>query len=184
MAKKMYEETHIAAIAEMIRKMIGSDELYSTETMSAGVEEVGVVGYLAGLSEIPLHYNYIVTLSVAFEDLFRQGGIEGNPYTNSFRVSDFSRTPKVGDIFSLIFTDKNKNNVYSFAEITKEPVQNSAGVWFSPFKVIYAIMLHNTAEIVELKEAVNGLETEEWTLLVENADGTTTTKTKKVCIKQ
>lgn len=138
-------------------------------------------GTYTWIPNTPLHYNYIVTLNVAFEDLFEQ---EGNPYTNSFRTTDFSRTPIVGDIFSLIFIDKNQNNVYSFAEIKGEPVLSTNGNWYSPFKMVYAIMLHNTAEIANLKENVNGLETEEWTFLVENADGTATPTTKKVCIKQ
>lgn len=138
-------------------------------------------------ADLPLHYNYIVTLNVAFEELFKQGETKDQPYANSFAVEAFSRTAKVGDIFSLIFIDKNKNNVYSFAEITSDPVQNNKGKWFSPFKIVYAVMLHNTEEIAELKETVDSIKTEDWTFLVEvtNKDGsvTTTPTTKKVCVK-
>lgn len=143
-------------------------------------------GTYTWIPNTPLHYNYIVTLGVAFDDLFMKDNIEGNPYTNSFRTTDFSRTPQVGDIFSLIFIDKHQNNVYSFCEITSPPVQNPDGIWFSPFKVVYAIMLHNTGEIAELKETVDGIEAEDWTFLVEvkNEDGTISTepKMKKVCV--
>lgn len=155
MAKKMYEETRIAAVAEKIRELTGMDKRYTTKDMPEGVEEVAVTGYLAGLTDsttgIPLHYNYAVTLSnVAFDELFNWQGIEGNPYTNSFRTTDFSRTPEVGDVFSLIFTDKNQNKVYAFAEITDPP--NDAG--FTPFTVINAALLHNAVEIKALKEDI------------------------------
>lgn len=153
MAKKMYEETRIAAVAEKIRELTGMDKRYTTKDMPEGVEEVAITGYLAGLTTLstPLHYNYIISLPVAFEDLFKRGENKDQPYTNSFRTTDFSRTPEVGDIFSLIFTDKNQNKVYSFAEITDPP--NDAG--FTPFKVVNAALLHNAVEIEALKEAVN-----------------------------
>lgn len=51
MAKKMYEETRIAAIAEKIRELLGSDERYTTGTMPLGVEEVAITCYLAGRAE-------------------------------------------------------------------------------------------------------------------------------------
>ncbi len=52
MSKKMYEETHIAAIAAKIRELTGTVIRYTTEDMPEGVEEVAVIGYLAGLSEL------------------------------------------------------------------------------------------------------------------------------------
>lgn len=51
MAKKVYEETRIAAIAEKIREMTGTETRYNTSTMPEGIEEVGLVSFLAGMSE-------------------------------------------------------------------------------------------------------------------------------------
>lgn len=132
---------------------------------------------------IPLHYNYITKLNVAYEKLFKQGEKEDQPYANSFSINAFSRRAKPGDIFSLIFVDKNNNNVYSFAEITSDMVQNPYGEWFYPFRIVYAILLHNTSEIADLKATVNGLKTEDWTFVVEREDGSTTSVTKKVYVK-
>ena len=284
MAKKMYEETRIAAVAEKIRELTGTETQYTTGTMPEGVEEVAITGYLAGLTEsplilphsvsygtdyidgiigdtdalvleaftrtpiagelfffiaktkkndvvgvtakvlevttneygeeivrfsvedatlfhsgkeiadlqeavesggkeiddlqetvdslaIPLHYNKITTLRyVAFEELFTQGENKDQPYANSFSINDFSRRAKAGDIFSLIFVDRNKNNVYSFAEITSDMVQNPDGEWFYPFRIVYAILLHNTSEITDLKATVNSLKTETWTFTLENGE--------------
>ena len=270
MAKKMYEETRIAAVAEKIRELAGTETKYTTGTMPEGVEEVAITGYLAGLTEsplilphsvsygtdyidgiigdtdtlmleaftrtpiagelfffiaktkkndvvgvtakvlglqtdekgvewvrfsvedatlfhsgkeiddlqetvdslaIPLHYNKITTLRyVAFEELFKCGETKDQPYSNSFSINDFSRRAKAGDIFSLIFVDRNKNNVYSFAEITSDMVQNSDGEWFYPFRIVYAILLHNTSEITDLKATVNSLKTETWTFTLENGE--------------
>jgi hypothetical protein len=129
---------------------------------------------------IPLHYNYAVTLkNVAYDGLFNWQGIPGNPYTNSFRTSDFSRTPKLGDVFSLLFTDKNQNKVYAFARITASP--NDAG--FTPFAIEQAMMMHNAEEISEIKDTIDGLGTESWTFIVANEDGSTTPVTKKVYVK-
>lgn len=159
MSKKMYEETYIADIADKIREFAGTVKQYTTKEMSDGVEEVAVSGYLAGLNGIPLHYNYTPTITnVTFDELFKWGGEEGNPYTNSFRTADFSRTPNVGDVFSLIFTDRDQNKIYSFAEITSAPVQNEQGIWFSPFKILQAMLLNDGKEIADLQEAVNGLD--------------------------
>ena len=47
MAKKIYEETNIAAIAERIRANTGGTDTYNTEEMAGGVDEV----YAAGISD-------------------------------------------------------------------------------------------------------------------------------------
>ena len=307
MAKKMYEETRIAAVAEKIRELTGTETQYTTGTMPEGVEEVAITGYLAGLTEsplilphsvsygtdyidgiigdtdalvleaftrtpiagelfffiaktkkndvvgvtakvlglftdaygvekvefsvedatlfhsgkeiadlqaavenggkeiddlqaavenggkeiddlqetvdslaIPLHYNYAVTLQyVSFDELFNWRGIPGNPYSNSFFATHFSRPAKLGDVFSLLFTDRNKNKVYAFARVTN-PLNDSGNV---EFVIEQAMLFHNTEEIAELKANVNSLKTEEWTFLVENEDGSTKTVTKKVYVK-
>lgn len=48
MAKKMYDETLIAAIAAKIRELTGSTTLYSVSDMPAGIDEVCVAGYMVG----------------------------------------------------------------------------------------------------------------------------------------
>lgn len=51
MAKKMFEEARIAAVAGKIRELTGTDTQYTTATMPEGVEDVSTTGYLAGLME-------------------------------------------------------------------------------------------------------------------------------------
>ena len=287
MAKKMYEETRIAAVAEKIRELTGTETQYTTGTMPEGVEEVAITGYLAGLTEsplilphsvsygtdyidgiigdtdalvleaftrtpiagelfffiaktkkndvvgvtakvlglftdaygvekvefsvedatlfhsgkeiadlqaavenggkeiddlqetvdslaIPLHYNYAVTLQyVSFDELFNWRGIPGNPYSNSFFATHFSRPAKLGDVFSLLFTDRNKNKVYAFARVTN-PLNDSGNV---EFVIEQAMLFHNAEEIEdlksdvrELKSDVGSLKTETWTFTLDNGE--------------
>lgn len=141
---------------------------------------VSEIGTFTWMPTTPLHYNSVVTLShVSYDELFRWQGIEGNHYRNSFSTASFSRTPNVGDIFSLIFTDKKQNKVYSFAQIVSPP--NDQG--FTPFEIKHAVLLYNAEEAATIKSAVEGLKTEKWTFLVQNTDGTTTPITKNVVIK-
>lgn len=53
MAKKLYEESNIAAIADKIREKTGTETTYTTEEMPSGVEEV----YEAGVAVIPDGYH-------------------------------------------------------------------------------------------------------------------------------
>lgn len=51
MAKKVYEESNIAAIASKIREKTGGTKTYKTSEMPGGVEEVYEGGYVQGQSE-------------------------------------------------------------------------------------------------------------------------------------
>ena len=117
---------------------------------------------------VPLHFNYALTLSnVEYNQLLAD---PAKPYRNSLKTTLFSRTPKVDDTFSLLFTDKKKNKVYAFARIT-EPT-NDAG--YAPFVIEQAMLLHDAVEISKLNEAVKGLKPETWTFTLE--DGSVVTK--------
>ena len=52
MAKKVYEEANIAAIAEKIREKTGGEETYTTAEMASGVEEVYEAGRQAEWSDM------------------------------------------------------------------------------------------------------------------------------------
>jgi hypothetical protein len=115
-----------------------------------------------------------------YETLFERGDTHDQPYRNSFSPDVFSRAPQVGELFDFVFRDPKGRKVFAVAKII-EPMNESG---FYPFEMVFATLYYDLTGFTELKEAVNGLETEEWTFLVENADGTTTPITKKVCIKQ
>ena len=48
MAKKIYEEANIAAIADKIREKTGGEATYTTTEMASGIDEVYEAGYNAG----------------------------------------------------------------------------------------------------------------------------------------
>lgn len=57
MAKKLYEESRIAAIAEKIREKTGTDETYTTAEMPGGVEAVYEAGAASGGGNTEAAYN-------------------------------------------------------------------------------------------------------------------------------
>lgn len=57
MAKKLYEESRIAAIAEKIREKTGTDETYTTAEMPSGVEAVYEAGAASGGGNTEAAYN-------------------------------------------------------------------------------------------------------------------------------
>ena len=147
-------------------------------------EEIEVI--LEEARAMPLYVPFVINLKWAqYDTIYTSNPYDGGTYANSLPPSYFSRTPKADEIFWFIFIDGKKNVVFSLARITN-PL-NSSG--FSEWRIVEgeAVRLHNAQEIAELKEAVLGLKTEEWTFIVEvqNEDGTVTTKPvpKKVVVK-
>ncbi len=51
MAKKVYEENNIAAIANKIREKTGGESTYKTSEMPSGIDEVYNTGFEAGKAE-------------------------------------------------------------------------------------------------------------------------------------
>jgi hypothetical protein len=75
-----------------------------------------------------LRYNLTPHLEyVSFSELFKWGKEENEPYSNSFDVNDFSRTPEINETFYFLCSVNDGNIVLANAIITGAPILGSSG---------------------------------------------------------
>lgn len=125
MAKKVYEETRIAAIAEKIREMSGAETLYSTSTMPDGIEEVSKVSFLAGMSEhnedIEKNREDIDNLTISVNGIIESKGVANGIATldNSGHIPS-TQLPSYVDSVAEGYVSADRTKFYEDAEQTKE----------------------------------------------------------------
>ena len=126
MAKKMYEENRIAAIAEKIREHTKAETKYTTAEMPSGVDEVYTAGVEAGKAQggtggFSLNGTYILKehpelLEYYLDEEFLDEAVYGYFYDTS--INDYKYIPiarvHYGDSVYDWFSDTNLYNTYYF----------------------------------------------------------------------
>lgn len=126
MAKKMYEETRIAAIAEKIREHTKTETKYTTAEMPSGIDEVYTAGVEAGKSQggtggFSLNGTYILKehpefLEYYVDEEFLEEAVYG--YFYDISINDYKYIPitrvHYGDSFYDWFSNTNLYNTYYF----------------------------------------------------------------------
>lgn len=103
MAKKMYDEALIAAIAAKIRELTGSVSLYTVADMPAGIDEVCVAGYMVGNAGYDDVIRRLLLLEGGKQDNLAFDGIYDATYNPVATVSTVTR--EVADGIAKIIAD-------------------------------------------------------------------------------
>lgn len=110
MAKKLYEESNIAAIAEMIREKTGSDTKFKVSEMPAGIESAHHTGYDEGRDD---GYN------IGYDIGYSEGSVEGKQEMRSAMWKGIqqggTRTDYTNEFKGEYWDDETFAPEYSFA---------------------------------------------------------------------